>query len=211
MFGNPQVQKLGADANGTTGFADGWYSTAGFLADPRSPNAPFLDALQLVIPGSGSDALVSFSVIASGTVSNADGNCVFNLCLAAPPPPALTPDISSQEIFLDPSNSYQKAVNNPQQLPTPCASINVFVGFFSAFLFQADVDVASGALSGAYFLTLNGSEMASGPLTNLPTNLSQPIAAMLQIAQMPPAASISNIIIQVSVAGYRGPLQTLNL
>jgi hypothetical protein len=204
-YGNPQVQKLGMSTDGTAGtLAMGWYTGNGFVADPKSPNAPtFLDALSVVIPNSGTNALTNFSVLASGIGS---GSGTISLCLNEPLP-GLIPGVSSVPIYLSPSHTYRKAINTPQLLPSPVASV---VNSFSGdFVFEVDVAVVDGVLSGTYLFQINGMEIASGPLVNLPANAEgQPIAAYLQV---PAVAHITNISLLVSVAGYTGPLQTLNL
>jgi hypothetical protein len=196
-FGVPMVQKLGMDATDTGGFAGGYWQTAGFVADAQSPFAPFfLDAIAVPIPTSGGNALSNFSVVASGTLSNSAGPWVFNICVAQPLPPLVPISV----------------IKGAQQiLPVPCASAVATLTVETSFVLAADVTVGAGGLSGVWFLTLDGADIANGTLTNLPGNLSQEMAAYLQIGQMPPGASISNIVLQVWVAnGYTGLVQTLN-
>lgn len=216
MIGAPQVQKLGMAANGTAGpFASGWYSGAGFISDSRSPNGlgNLWDALNVVVPNSGlgRDALNSFSVIASGNFGGSPaGAWTFNLCLANPPLPALTPEILS--FYVGWSNpTLQYARNFPQFLPVPSASVTRTVGSNSTWSLEADVLVSNGTLSGTWALLIDGSSVATGALTNLPANLAQPIAAYVQIGAMPAAASINSVVLAVSVMGFTGSVRTLNL
>jgi len=214
MFGQSQVQKTGLAANGTSGqFAVGWYQSAGFIADPKSPNGSpgnLWDALNLIVPnsGQGADALKSFSVIAQGNFGGSPaGVWKFNLCLANPPLPALTSEIQSFYVFYPGLSS---AKYNPQVLPTPSASATQTVSTNSTWKIEADVTVSNGSLSGVWTLFIDGSSVQTGSLTNLPANLNEPIAAYLQLGQMPQGAAVSNVVLAVSVAGFTGNAQNLN-
>lgn len=214
MIGNVQVQKNAVNANTNFGFAQsGPFGGAGFLADPESQNlSGGSDPLQVVIPNSGigADALKSFSIIASGTLGNASGSWIFNLCLDAAAPEPSTP-LGSQNLYgpnyawVDPSPRTPR-----QPLPQVVASAAVSVSSQTAFVFEADVTATTGVLSGTWTFSLNGSQVASGGLSNLPGNFKRPIAAFLQIAAMPNGSTISSVVLAVSVSGYNGNAVTLN-
>lgn len=221
MFGNVQVQKLGLNLNGTTGqAATGWYRSAGFIADGRSPNAAggLFDALSVSVPNSGeSSELKNFSVIGSGTIANGSGNWIFNLCVCEPLP-AVTAGIQSKYIYNKapyagaPVGYAYTSYGGSQALPQPSASSGIVaLTVETSFVIEADITVSAGVLTGTWTLSLNGIQTATGDLINLPTNLSQPIAAYLQIAAQPPSSSISNLVLAVSVSGYNGAPATLNL
>ncbi|MGI0134757.1 MAG: hypothetical protein ACREBW_07365, partial [Candidatus Micrarchaeaceae archaeon] len=184
MIGNIQVQKRAQDANTNFGFAQsGSFAQAGFVADPASQNlSGASDALQLVIPNSGigTDALQSFSIVGTGTLSNAVGEWKFAICLdAASPEPA--PPLGPQNLYATkppqwaPPNWGSPQIAR-QPLPQTVASANISVNADSAFAFEADITVTSGVLSGLWTFVLAGSQVASGSLSNLPGNLARTIA-----------------------------------
>ncbi|MHB8485495.1 MAG: hypothetical protein ACYDCM_07180 [Candidatus Acidiferrales bacterium] len=214
MFGSLQVLKKGMAANAICGpFASGLYQSAGFVADPQSINGigGFWDALNVVVPGSGElGALRNFSVVASGNISNGAGNWIFNLAICQPLP-ALTAGVLSFYIYWF-ASTFLYPKNQPQFLPVPSADTGIVtVSDQTTFSFEADVTVAAGALSGTWFLQLDGVQVASGDLTNLPNNLAAPFAAYLQISSMPSGAAISGVTLGVSVAGYSGAPSVVNL
>lgn len=214
MVGNIQIQKNAASANTNFGFAQsGPFGGAGFLADPESQNlSGGSDPLQVIIPNSGigPDALRSFSIIASGTLSNASGSWIFNLALDAAPPEPATP-LGSQNLY-GPNYAWVDASpRTPRQpLPQVVASAAVSISSQTSFVCEADVTNVAGVLSGTWTFSLNRIQITSGALTNLPGNFKRPIAAFLQIAAMPAGSSISGAVLAISVAGYNGRVQTLN-
>jgi hypothetical protein len=205
MIGVLNVQKLGMSGQ----FATGWFEGKGFIADERSPNGigNLWDAVSLIIPssGEGRSSLRSFSVIASGKFGpNPAGDWVFNIAICHPLPP----------ITIGRQNFHTRPMPRTliQELPKPSASASVTVGANSIWLLEADVTNIGGTLSGTYSFSLDGSVVHTGDLVNLPQNLNQPICAMLQIGQQPPGASVSDIILAVSLDnGYTGNVVTLNL
>jgi hypothetical protein len=206
MFGNLQVEKIGMAALASCGpFSNGAFANSGFVADPRSPNAlgGLWNPLALIVPNSGlgPDALKSFSVIFSGTISDGSGKWFFGIPICTAPP--LVALISKPA-------AVNAGWSSAQPLPAQSAFAAYTISSQTSFALEADITVENGSLSGSWTLSLDGSQVSTGSCSNLPSDLDNPIAALAQIS-MPSGASISDVTLAVSVQGFSGNVQTLNL
>jgi len=207
MYGQPMIQKVGINCSAVAGpYASLYWQGSGFMADPASPLAPsgIYDALFLVLPRLAASG-TPYSIIWTANAVNAAGNWIFNLCLS-PQLPAVTPSMTSRLVY---RNGLAYAYNLPQAfpLPTAAASATGTIGEDGPLVFE--MDIAPG--SSSWSLSLSGEQIDEGALTNILTGDAVPLCAYIQIAEAPPASSLTDIVLQCSVQGYVGAVATLNL
>lgn len=207
MFGQLIVQAIGAPVTGI-GFLQDAYAANLEQSESEGDLYPVSlgDVLFLEVPGSGlgSDT-PSFSLIATGTLSAGVWGFDLNFSL---------PMRRDQEGVLNaPVNSViASATTHPLTTKT--------------FSFEADVTVVNGIPTGTWVLKLNGVQDSTGSLTNFPlvpyptqpangefsttTKIRRTLAMSLDVTALPNGATLPDCVLQVSQAGYNGPVVTVN-